>query len=32
MQDELETVTEEAHFKEGFKLGLKIAIETFLNN
>ncbi|MDE6356163.1 MAG: hypothetical protein K2L67_02865 [Clostridia bacterium] len=27
---DLEGATEEEHFKEGFKLGLKIAAETFL--
>ncbi len=29
MQYELEAVTEEVHFKEGFKLGLKTGVETF---
>lgn len=26
---ELEGITEEEHFKEGFKLGLKVAVEVF---
>ena len=29
MQYEHEAVTEEVHFKEGFKLGLKTGVETF---
>ncbi len=29
MHDELQAATEEAHFKNGFKTGLKIATEAF---